>query len=72
MMERERSIIQRIEEAGLPRPVSVIFAAGGGSIAVEFRIEGVIETVEGVGDSDASAADDVVRQLRPRFPGQVS
>jgi hypothetical protein len=64
---RARAIGQRIAAAGLPHPVNVIFSLSGSSLAAAFDIDGVIETVEGCGESDATAADDVVRQLRQRL-----
>jgi|tagenome__1003787_1003787.scaffolds.fasta_scaffold15507092_1 hypothetical protein len=65
--ERVRAVFQRITAAGLPRPVNVLFGRSGTSLAVTFTIDGVIETVEGTGESDAIAADDVVRQVRQRL-----
>ena len=44
-------------------PTSVIFARGGDSVAVGVMIGGVLETIEGYGESDAQKAGDVNRQV---------
>ena len=65
--ERVRWILDRIASGGLLVPASVKFGQKGKSIAVAFTINGVTETIEGCGETDAVKADDVLRQLRQRL-----
>jgi hypothetical protein len=50
-------------------PAEIALPARGNGIAATFLIDGIPETVEGCGATDADAADDVVRQLRQRLAG---
>jgi acetylornithine/succinyldiaminopimelate/putrescine aminotransferase len=61
---REDAIADRIEAAGLPRPAGVTIATSGASIAAAFQHGSHTDTFEGWGETDAAAADDVIRQWR--------
>jgi len=65
--EREQRVLDRIASANLLLPSQVIFSNYGGSIAVAFEINNATETIEGCGDCDTAATDDVIRQLRTRL-----
>jgi hypothetical protein len=61
---REQDIADRIDAAGLLKPVSISIGRGHHSVAVAFIIGDAVETIEGRGDTDAEMADDIIRQLR--------
>jgi hypothetical protein len=61
---REDVIAALIVAAGLPAPEAVTLGLGAPSVAVAFRLHGVIHTIEGCGRSEGELADDVCRQLR--------
>jgi hypothetical protein len=64
---RLEAIRSAIAAAGLPAPEAVRLGHDGNSVAVGFRIEGVLETFEGCGETDAALVADISRQLRHRL-----
>jgi hypothetical protein len=69
---RKRSIADRIVAAGVLAPTDIALAAHDNSIAATFLIDGIPETVEGCGATDADAADDIVRQLQQRLADPIA
>jgi hypothetical protein len=62
-----KAVREHLAAVSLPQPVEITIGTTHNSVAAAFLIDGVVETVEGCGESEAGLAEDVARQLRERL-----